>query len=223
MKLNKIPILFIIVLNLILGQNITVEGAIFEEGTNIPVVSANIIIDGTDFGTTSYDDGHFSIIINQEFPTALIITHIGYDRKEVIINRQGKIVIHLIPKILMGEDVIIEGVQRHSEREVSSKIEIVELKTIEQRGIRDIGEILSELEGVDINTTSYGKQTISIRGSNSNEVAVYLDGIKLNNSATGSADLAYVDLTDLDEIEVIKGGASTLFGAGNFGGVVLLH
>ena len=222
-KSYKIPLLFILGLNIIFAQNYNIEGVILEEDTKIPIVSANIIINGTDVGTTSYDDGHFSIIINKNFPITLIITHIGYEQKEILLNRQDKIEVFLVPKILIGEEVIIKGVQRHSDREISSKIEIVELKTIEQRGIRDISEILTELEGVNINTTSYGKQTISIRGSNSNEVAVYLDGIKLNNSATGSADLAYIDLSDLDEIEVIKGGASTLFGAGNFGGVVLLH
>ncbi|MFC1527166.1 TonB-dependent receptor plug domain-containing protein [Candidatus Neomarinimicrobiota bacterium] len=222
-KLYKIPVLFLLTVNLILAQSFTVEGTILERGTKEPIISANIVIKGTDFGTTSYDDGHFSILINKKVPTTLIITHIKYEGKEIVLNGKEKVEVFLEPKILSGEEVIIEGVQRHSEREVSSKIEIVELKTIEQRGIRDISEILTELEGVNINTTSYGKQTISIRGSNSNEVAVYLDGIKLNNSATGSADLAYVDLTDLEEIEVIKGGSSTLFGAGNFGGVVLLH
>ena len=220
---NSIPFFIILLLNILWAQNYTIEGTVFEEGTETPILSANIMIKGTEFGTTSYDDGYFSIIINQKLPTTLIITHIGYEHKEVVLINQDEIKILLTPKILFGEDIIIEGVQRHSEREVSSKIEIVELKTIEQRGIRDIGEILTELEGVNINTSSHGKQTISIRGSNSNEVAVYLDGIKLNNSSTGSADLAYVDLSDLDEIEVIKGGSSTLFGAGNFGGVVLLH
>jgi hypothetical protein len=120
----------------------------------------------------------------------------------VFVENEVRLSIQLNQKILEGQEIIIEGVQKHSNREVSSKIEVVELKEIEKRGIRDISEILNEIDGVNINTTSFGKQSISIRGSNPNEIAVYIDGIKLNNSATGAADLAYIDLADLDEIEV---------------------
>lgn len=223
MKSKIFTIFFLYSINIVLSQSYNIEGRIFVEGTNEPIANANILIKSTEFGTTSYDDGHFSIIWNERYPVHLIISHIGYAKKEITINKLGKVTVYLKPVVIRGEEVIIEGVLRHSEREVSSKIEVVELKEIETRGIRDVSEILAGLEGININTTSYGKQTISIRGSNSNEVAVYLDGIKLNNSATGSADLAYVDLTDLDNIEVLKGSTSILFGPGNFGGVVLLH
>jgi len=219
--------IYILLISLILivnlfAQGITINGNIFDKSTLEPIEQANIIIKETEFGTTSYKDGYFSII-NIELPITLIISHIGYEDREIQIANDEKLKVFLFPKVLSGMEVIIEGVQRHSSRDVSSKIEKIELESIEERGIRDISEILTEMEGVTVYTTSYGKQTISIRGSNPNEVAVYLDGIKLNNSATGTADLAYIDLSDLSEIEVVKGGSSTLFGGGNLGGVVLLH
>jgi outer membrane receptor protein involved in Fe transport len=210
-------------INLVFSQSYNIEGGVFVEGTNEPIANANVLIKSTEFGTTSHDDGHFTIIWNESYPVHLVVTHIGYQKKEITITGPGKTDIYLTPRVIQIDDVIIEGVLRHSEREVSSKVEVVDLKEIETRGIRDVSEVLTELEGVNIYTTSYGKQTISIRGSNSNEVAVHLDGIRLNNSATGSADLAYVDLTDLDNIEVLKGSSSILFGPGNFGGVVLMH
>jgi hypothetical protein len=222
-KSKIFTILFLYCINIIFSQINNIEGRILVEETNEPIANANILIKSTEFGTTSYEDGQFSIIWYESYPVHLIVTHIGYQKKEISITGPGKMDIYLTPRVIQIEDVIIEGVLRHSEREVSSKVEVVELKEIETRGIRDVSEVLIELEGVNIYTTSYGKQTISIRGSNSNEVAVHLDGIRLNNSATGSADLAYVDLTDLDNIEVLKGSSSILFGPGNFGGVVLMH
>lgn len=221
--LIRISIFIISILSILIAEDFILEGVILDSESLTPLESVNISINESDIGTTSNEVGYFSISTNLILPITLSISHVGYETLDVNIKNEEKIEIYLTPKIILMDDVIIEGVQRHSEREISSKIEVVELKSIEERGIRDIGELLNEFEGVNISTTSYGKQTISVRGSNSNEVAVYLDGIKLNNSATGSADLAYVDLTDLDEVEVIKGGSSTLFGAGNFGGVVLLH
>ena len=222
-KLKVFTIFLFYMINVVLSQGYNIEGRIFVEETDEPITNANVLIKNTEFGTTSYDDGHFSIIWNESYPVHLVITHVGYEEKEILISKSGKADIYLTPRVIQIDDIIIEGVLRHSERDVSSKIEVVELKEIEKRGIRDVSEILTETEGVNINTTSYGKQTISIRGSNSNEVAVHLDGIKLINSASGSADLAYVDLSDLDNIEVLKGSSSVLFGPGNFGGVVLMH
>lgn len=220
---RKLIIVILAIITTLVAQKHKISGTIYDEVTKDPIANVNILVNDTDIGTSSSEYGTFSIILNKDFPIDLQITHIGYEDMNVVIKDETTLDIYLIPTILMGDEVIIEGVQRHSKREVSSKIEVVELKEIDQRGVRDVSEILNELEGVNISTTSYGAQTISVRGSNSNEVAVYLDGIKLNNSASGSADLAYIDLSDLAEIEVIKGGSSTLFGAGNFGGVVLLH
>lgn len=220
---TKIIVFIIFIISVLLAQKHKITGIVKDDFTGQPISSVNILINGTDIGTSTDDDGEFLIIINKDLPIELHVSHIGYSDKEILVSEEKTIEIYLSQKVLEGQEVIITGVQKHSKREVSSKIEVVELKEIEKKGIRDISEVLNELDGVVVNTTSYGKQTISIRGNNSNEIAVYIDGIKLNNSATGSADLAYIDLGDLEEVEVIKGGASTLFGSGNFGGVVLLH
>jgi len=223
LKLKLISVSIFILTRALFAQSITIEGSVLNSETNTPISKVNIVIQGTEFGTTTNEDGYFSIIWNYKYPIQLRFTHIGYDDFELTVDKPSKVSIYLQPTVLAGDEVIIEGVLRHSEREVSSKIEVVELGKIETRGIRDVSEIFAELEGVNTTTTAYGNQTISIRGSNSNEIAVYLDGIKLNNSATGSADLAHIDLTDLDNIEVLKGSSPTLFGSGNFGGVVLMH
>tara|TARA_B100000959_G_C14986151_1_gene625693 strand:- start:1235 stop:3163 length:1929 start_codon:yes stop_codon:yes gene_type:complete len=119
--------------------------------------------------------------------------------------------------------VNILGSRRISDGEISSNTEIITTEKISERGIRDITELLQEMEAVNVVTSSWGKQQISIRGSNANEVSVYLDGIKINRAIDGIADLAFIDLSDLATVEVIRGGNSLLFGPGNFGGVVLLH
>lgn len=219
----RLSILFTLLVTILCAQEHTIDGVVTDKLTGTAISKVNIVIKETDIGTSTDDNGYFNLNLIEKLPVTLSITHIGYYEKEVTVENNVRLSIQLNQKILEGKEVIIEGVQKHSNREVSSKIEVVELKEIEKRGVRDISEILNEIDGVNINTTSFGKQSISIRGSNPNEIAVYIDGIKLNNSATGAADLAYIDLADLDEIEVIKGGSSTLFGPGNFGGVVLLH
>ena len=121
-----------------------------------------------------------------------------------------------------GTEIFITGERKKIEREVSSSVEDVSLEQIEIRGIRDIGEVLQEMSSVVISTAPSGRQTASVRGSNANEISVYLDGIRLNRSLDGVADLATIDMMDLSEVEIIRGGNSVLFGPGNFGGVIHL-
>lgn len=199
------------------------NGYVVDDLTNKPLRGANIILQGEEIGTISKADGSFTIKWDGEFPITLVVSYIGYRTEERIINNAYPVSIRLHPSVLKGEMITIMGTRRDSDRDVSSSVEVVSLRRIEERGIRDVTEILQEMEAVNVTTSSWGKQHISIRGSNANEVSVYLDGVKMNRAVDGMANLAFVDLSDLAQVEVIRGGASTLFGPGNFGGVVLLH
>jgi len=83
-------------------------------------------------------------------------------------------------------------------------------------------EILSESVGVDV--TSLGGEgqlsTVSIRGSSAEQVAVFLDGVRINSSLFGSVDFATIPIQSIDRIEVIRGSSSARFGTDAIGGVI---
>jgi len=220
---NKIIPLVILFGVLFASQTDVVRGVITDAETKQPIEGANVLIKGTDIGTISNDRGEFSILYTGNFPVTIQITYIGYQKFEVLAKRGQSLAVSLTPIVLEGEEINISGTSRLSDRDVQAKTEIVSLRQVEERGIRDVSEALQEIEAVNVTTSGTGKQYVSIRGSNFNEVSVYLDGIKLNRAVDGIANLSVVDMTNLDEIEVIKGGTSILFGPGNFGGIVLLH
>lgn len=62
--------------------------------------------------------------------------------------------------------------------------------------------------------------TVSIRGSSSDQVLVFLDGILLNDAAGGGVDLSTIALSDVESIEVFKGNTPMNFGKSSIGGVV---
>ncbi len=203
-------------------QEHKITGVVVNDRNNHRIVGANILVVGTETGTVSDESGQFQLLV-QSFPVTLQISHIAYRTVERTFTKGGKYSIRLIPAVLKGEEVTITGERSAAEKDVSSKVEIVSLRTVEERGMRDISEVLREMEGVYISTSTTGRQTASIRGSNANEVSVYLDGVRMNRAMDGEANLAFIDLSDLARVEIIRGGATTLFGAGNFGGVILMH
>ncbi len=90
--------------------------------------------------------------------------------------------------------------------------------------VEDVAAILSRIVGVRVR--QYGGlgsfATVSIRGSSSNQVEIYMDGIPLNNAYLGTIDLADLPVGDLKRIEVYRGFSPPHLGSSPIGGVVNL-
>jgi outer membrane cobalamin receptor len=93
---------------------------------------------------------------------------------------------------------------------------------IEQKGSETINEVLNSVPGIYIKDYGGlgGLKTVSVRGTSSNQTAVMIDGIKLNSSQNGAFDLGILSTDIANRIEVIRGGASALFGGNAIGGAI---
>jgi len=107
-------------------------------------------------------------------------------------------------------------------KDVSAGTIVIDRETIEAQNPSSFGEVLHNLAGIDIK--DYGNpgsvSSISIRGTPSSGVIVLLDGVPLNSMQTGIADIGYIDVNDIEQVEIIKGPVSSLYGANGIGGVV---
>jgi iron complex outermembrane receptor protein len=98
---------------------------------------------------------------------------------------------------------------------------VITAKELEGRRV-NLSEILQEAGGVQIRR--YGGlddfATVSIRGSTSEQVAVYLDGILLNQAVGRGVNISTVPADQIERIEIYKGTAPARFGSSAIGGVV---
>ncbi|HTP59924.1 MAG TPA: TonB-dependent receptor, partial [Spirochaetia bacterium] len=103
-----------------------------------------------------------------------------------------------------------------------SFVTVVTQKDIQESGASDLSAVLARQSGVVVN--NYGSQgqtkTVSIRGSTSSQVLVLVDGVRLNSSFDGSVDFSQIPVSDIDHVEIVRGGASSLWGTGAVGGVI---
>ena len=204
----------------VLEAQAILEGQVLSGRTRAAVLGANIVVRGTDEGGASDSKGQFRFTTTSSYPLTLDITHIAYKPLDVIVASDTTLILLLTPTHIMGEGVLVTAPHSRAAADVRSAIEIVTAEAMENLGARDVGDVLRPLPSVTISVSATGKQTVSIRGSNANEVAIFLDGLRLNDANSGVADLSSIDMNDLERVEVIKGGATTLFGSGAFGGVV---
>ena len=90
------------------------------------------------------------------------------------------------------------------------------------RAYDDLGALLAEVPGVNIvRTGSLGKlTTITLRGSNPDQVRIYVDGVPINIAAGGGVDVSTLPIGDIERVEVYRGASPLEFAESALGGIV---
>src|SRR6185312_9295622 len=90
------------------------------------------------------------------------------------------------------------------------------------RAYDDLGSVLLQVPGVTVTRTgsSQAFSTITLRGSNPDQVAIYVDGVPLAIAQGGGVDVSTLPLGDVERVEVYRGTTPLVFGESALGGVV---
>lgn len=109
--------------------------------------------------------------------------------------------------------------------ETPRSVSVISEDEIRNSVYQSVGELLNAQSGlyvVGANQTPGTNQNIFMRGANSNQVAVLVDGVRITDPTSPNAaiDLSEISLTNIERIEVIRGSHSTIFGGAAVGGVI---
>jgi len=87
-----------------------------------------------------------------------------------------------------------------------------------------VTEILAERAGITVKRYGGigGHSTVSIRGSNPNQVMIFIDGVPLNDTVTGEVNIGDIPLDNIERIEVYKGFAPVGLSSSGIGGAINL-
>jgi len=93
---------------------------------------------------------------------------------------------------------------------------------IARAGADSVPELLSRVAGVEIATNGGPGSTSAVfmRGANSGHTLVLVDGLRVGSSSAGTTALEAIPLSEIDHIEILRGPASSLYGADAIGGVI---
>lgn len=96
-------------------------------------------------------------------------------------------------------------------------------KKIENYSSQSLDNILRDYAGININTYGYGGMcNAAIRGGNSYHTAILWNGVNLQDPLNGGFNISLFPLFFANDIKVLKGGSSALFGSGAVGGSIHL-
>ncbi|MFZ5557487.1 MAG: TonB-dependent vitamin B12 receptor [Pseudomonadota bacterium] len=106
--------------------------------------------------------------------------------------------------------------------EALASVSVITREDIERQQAVSVDDVLRGLAGVSIsNNGGLGKNTdIRLRGTESDQVLVLIDGIKVGSATLGQAAFQDIPVELIDRIEVVRGPRSSLYGSEAIGGVI---
>jgi outer membrane cobalamin receptor len=191
--MRKTSTLFLLLL-LLLGSagvygQITVSGTLLDQETSEPLIGATVVVEGTTIGSTTSIDGEFSFQVS-ESPVTLLFSYVGYANKSQRFNVADRGALGIIylesNAISLGEIAVTAsiGVARRTPVAMSN----ITPQFIEEKlGTMEFPEILKSTPGVYATKGpgGFGDSKINMRGFQSANVAVMINGVPMNDMEWG--------------------------------------
>lgn len=213
----------ILLMSTALHAQIVVKGKVTEEtATGMPGV--NIVVKGTNIGTTTDNDGNYSIQVPSE-QSVLIYSFIGYITQEQVVNGRTTIDVSLPFSASELSEIVVVGYGTQKKSDITGAITSVSSETLREVPVANITQALQgRAAGVEINAASSrpgGNSQIRIRGSRSlsatNDPLIVLDGIPFNGTIND------VNPSDIVSLDVLKDASATaIYGSRGSNGVILI-
>ena len=106
--------------------------------------------------------------------------------------------------------------------QVTTSATVITDKDIQNQQAETVLEVLRNVPGLDVvQSGSRGNATsVFIRGSDSDQVLVLIDGVEVNSTTLGAFNFAHLTTENIERIEILRGAGGTLYGSQAIGGVI---
>ncbi len=204
-----------------------IRGQVVNKDSGEPLIGANVIIDGTERGTTTNQDGRF-VIPNVPAGTYDVkATYIGFAPmvvKDVTVYAGQSITVNfpMQTAVLEGKGVEVVAEARKQVVAVRTPTSQREIKgeELNRMPVSDFLDLLANTSGV-AETEGGLSSGIHVRGGRSGEVAYYVDGIKTNDPVTNGTGIE-IDNEAIDQIIISTSNFSAEYGEAMSGAVTII-
>lgn len=219
------------VINSTVSAQVSVSGAVYDANTGEPLTGVNITVEGRVVGTSTNNQGEFTLRIDEDPPITLNVSIIGYVSRQIEITEENvtDLRIEISEQTIMGSDVVVSA-SRVEERVIDAPISIEKIDAIgiQQAAAPSFYDAIANLKGVDFSSQSMTFKSVNMRGFGSNgnlRFVQQIDGI--DNQAPGLnfpvGNIVGISDLDLESAELIPGVASALYGPNAINGILLMN
>ncbi|NIJ54467.1 TonB-dependent receptor [Dyadobacter arcticus] len=203
-------------------ERITTGKVTDEKG--LVLAGVNVILKGTQTGSTTDTDGQYSIQVPDE-NAILVFSFVGYQSQEIAVGDKTSISISLKPEDRALEEIIVVGYGTQKQREVTGSIATIQAAQLEDQPVGQFAQKLQgRVAGVQINQSTGvpgAGIAIRIRGAASinagNNPLYVVDGFPIVGGINN------INPNEIESFSILKGAsAAALYGSRAANGVVLI-
>lgn len=179
------PLLFIIPFFLFAGTTGKLVGTIKDAQTNEPLIGANILIEGTDYGAATNAKGEYVILNIPPGRYNVKISYIGYEGViftdvVIVVDQTTELSAELKPQTIEVGEVVVTATAPMIRKDLTSSISVISRDKIESLPVSSFTQLLSLQAGVVTSGNS-----LHVRGGRSNEIAYLIDGMYVQDPLLG--------------------------------------
>jgi outer membrane receptor for ferrienterochelin and colicins len=197
--------------------------------TERPAAGAQVIVNGQTFVADATGQVRLTLPAGTAEVTALATGFLATTASaSVVAGEERSITLHLDAQPTIEEHITVSATRTDQRIEdLPMRVEVLGQEEVDEKVTMTPGDIvmmLNEMGGLRVQATSpsLGAASVRIQGMRGRYTRFLSDGLPLFGEQTGGLGLLQIPPTDLAQVEVIKGVASALYGAGALGGVVNL-
>lgn len=205
----------------------TLYGTVVDADTHEPLPGTNVFVEHTTIGTATDKDGKYIIYRVPAGRLHIVASMMGYQREHKIVevSPDQKICVdfELHSTILELGAVVVTGTSTpHLVEDMPVRTEVIPRRTIEQRQACNLAEALSFQTGIRVenNCQNCNFTQVRILGMDGKYSQILIDGDPVVSSLAGVYGLEHFPEEMVDQIEIVKGGGSALYGGGAVAGVI---
>lgn len=206
------------------AQNATISGTVSDFKTKETLVGVNIIINQTK-GVTTNEKGFYTINLEPgDYSVDYMFVGYATEKKKLKLKDGDHLTINVRledESKILDEVVVSAGRFEQKLSDVTVSMEIIRAQMIENTNTQNIETVIQQVPGVMIMD-----EQASIRGGSSysfgagSRVLMLVDDMPMLAGATGDVKWNFAPVENIDQIEVIKGAASALYGSSALNGVI---
>ncbi len=204
------------------GAQNKVSGKITDQN-NLPLTGATIFITDMNKGTVSDSRGNYELQNLPEGRIKIQFSFIGYASRleKVDLKGGGSILnITLNQTAIEADEIVISGGYNSTQHENAVKIDVLKLRGNSLTGTPNFAEMLTRVPGVDMISKGNGVSKPVIRGLSLNDILILSNGVRFENYQFSDHHPMGIDEFGVENVEIIKGPASLLYGSDALGGVI---
>lgn len=206
----------------VIAQNYS--GKVVDSKTGLPLVGAHVLeVSNAQNLVITDESGEFSI---QMESAELLVVHIGYEDSLILVSRASeKLIVGLQKSDDLLDQIVVTGNKtERALKEMTISVERINPRIITDKNPSSVSSIIHQIPGVNMVDGQ-----VSIRGGSGwsygagSRVIVLVDGVPLMSGDAGQALWSFITVDNIEEIEVVKGASSVLYGSAALNGIISIR